>query len=332
MSIDEAYLPLLIKRIVAMRTSPRSDDRGSAPEASSPRQDDASVVSANVLTFGEVDGFLTRYLSLPASGQDPNLPYPGLGYAARIETETIGLVIFFLYASVIQDENLCFLFGAVDPSHRRRGVGARLATEAISAARRAVARPVFLVTLPERDPEPAAALLSRLQFEEIDRQIHFERKLRGADRNSDATGFDVRVYGGGDSSLDTVIMDLHRRAYRNRQGTPDLTINLLAQRLASHCQYVLLYAGERLIGYSSLWPDRDDCFADCIAVDRRYWRSGASDALASAVLRTASELGCAKISADATSSDRPACNMLVRHGLRQVKVTRRFRLGPPAGA
>jgi ribosomal protein S18 acetylase RimI-like enzyme len=325
-------LPPLFKRIVAMRTSPRSDDRRLAPEASAPRQDDASVVRANVLTFGEVDGFLTRYLGLPASGQDPDLAYPGLGYAARIETETIGLVIFYLYTSVIQDESLCFLFGAVDPSHRCRGVGTRLATEAISAARRAVARPVFLVTLPERDPEPAAAFLSRLQFEEVERQIHFERKLHSADRDSDTTAFDVRVYGGGDSSLDTAIMDLHRRAYGNRPDTPDLTINLLAQRLASHCRYVLLYAGERLIGYSSLWPDRDDCFADCIAVDRRYWRSGASDALASAVLYTASELGCAKISANATSGDRPARSVLVRHGLRQVKVTRRFRLRPPAGA
>jgi GNAT superfamily N-acetyltransferase len=283
------------------------------------------VVRASVLKLREIDGLLSRYVDGWENGQNPDELYPGLGYAALSGTDVVGIVLFYLTPSIVPAETLCFLSGAVDQLHRRRGVGSRLIMEVLSAARRAVAIPVLIASVPEREAEPAAAFLNRFDFAEMDCQVHCERRLIGLDPICEDVRFGIREYRGGSPALDRAIMDMHRRAYRARPCVPDLTDELLAHRLAQpSCYHKLLFHGRKLVGYASFWINGSECYVDSLAVTRRYWGSGASEILARSVEHFAAEHGCATLSTVITSSNLAIVSIMERHACHPVKTTRRF--------
>jgi GNAT superfamily N-acetyltransferase len=287
--------------------------------------DEILIVRANVLRFKELDSFLGRHMGGPESGQNPDALYPGLGYAARSAADVIGIVLFYLIPSIVPGEDLCFLFGAVDPLYRRRGVGTRLMNEVLAAARLAVNRLALIASLPDRNAESAAAFLGRFGFAEMDCEVHYRHDLIGIELVGENPRFEIREYRGGDPSLDRAIVDLHRRAYRGHPCIADLTDELLALRLANpSCYYDLLFHESQLIGYASFWINKGDCRVDSLLVARRYWGCGASDALVHSVECLAVERGCASVSTISRRSNRAVISLMHRHSCYEVKTTRRF--------
>jgi len=287
--------------------------------------DEICMVRANTLTLRELDTFLAHHLGKLESGHNPDELYSGLGYAARSATDVVGIALYYLIPSIVPGEELCFLMGAVDPLYRRRGVGTRLMTQVLAAARQAATKVVVVASLPDRDAEPAAAFLSRFGFAELDCEVHYKRNLVGIDLVSEEPRFEFREYRGGDSSLDRAIVDLHRRAYRGHPCLVDLTDQLLAGRLANpSCHYELLFHKGQLVGYASFWINESDCDVDSLLVARRYWGCGASDALVHCVERAAAKRGCATLSTVARSSNRAIISLMQRHGCYAVKSSRRF--------
>jgi GNAT superfamily N-acetyltransferase len=254
---------------------------------------------------------------------------------ARSTANVAGVILFYSIPSLLAGEDLCFLFGAVDPLYRRRGVGALLMTEVLATVSPPRGSLVLIAQVPDRDAKPAAAFLNRFGFVEIDCEVRYERNLKGIDLADTDPRFEFREYRGGDPSLDGIIVDLHRRAYRGHSCTADLTEELLASRLANpRCFYELLLHEKQLIGYASLWNNEGDCFVDSLLVARRYWRCGASDAIVHELERVALERGFATLWTFCSSSNAGVISLMNRLGCQAVRQIRRFcrRLGSDASS
>jgi GNAT superfamily N-acetyltransferase len=287
--------------------------------------DEISIVRANALTFGELNDFLGRYADRLESALRPDEPYLGLGYVARSATKLVGVVLFYLVPSIVPGVQLCFLVGAVDPQCRRRGVGSSLLTEVLAAVSHADGGPALIAHLPDGDTAPAAAFLERFGFAELAYEARYELNLTGIKFAATDPRFECREYRGGDPAMDRVIVDLHRRAYRGKLCTADLTEELLALRLANpRCCYDLFFHEGQLIGYVSSWNNDRECFVDSLLVTRRYWGGGASDALFHELERVATKRGAAKLATTASGSNRAVINLMDRRDAREVKKTRCF--------
>jgi GNAT superfamily N-acetyltransferase len=287
--------------------------------------DAINIINANVLKIREIDNFLPRHTGQPESGQDPDTSYLGLGYAAQSPAGVVGIVLFYFTPSLLPEEQLCFLTGAVDPLYRRRGVGTQLMTQVLTAVKQAKTKLALIASLPDRDAGPAAEFLTRFGFGELDCEVQYEGSLTGIEFVSEDPRFDLRAYNGGDPSLDEAIVDLHRRGYRRHPCVVDLTNELLALRLANpNCFYELLFHERQLIGYASFWIDKGKCYVDSLLVARQYWGSGASEELVHSVGRVATERGCAIISTISSSSNRAIISLMLKHNCHVVKATKRF--------
>jgi len=291
--------------------------------------DEIFIARADTFKFGEIENFFCRHTGEPGSGRNPDDQYQGLGYAARTVKGIVGIFMFSFLPSIVPGEHLCYLTGVVDPLYRRHRVGARLLTEALTAAKQAVARPVFIArlpdSLPDRGEEPITSFLGRFGFTEMDCDIHYGANLSGIQLSPEDSRFVVRNYKGADPLLNQAIVDLHRRAYRGQPGIADLTPELLAVRLADpRCRYELLYYEKQLAGYASFWIFTSDCYVDSLLAAQQYWGCGASDALANLIARRALKDGCKTLSTLCRSKNRSTINLMQRLGCRALKTTRIF--------
>lgn len=98
------------------------------------------------------------------------------GHAPAAVADAVG---FTLSRAVADEEELLLL--AVEPTHRGRGVGARLLRRAIEEARQ---RGIGRVFLEMRDGNGAEALYRRHGFTAIGRRRHYYRRGSGAARDA----------------------------------------------------------------------------------------------------------------------------------------------------
>jgi ribosomal-protein-alanine N-acetyltransferase len=110
----------------------------------------------------------THYLLAGADGEHPAPGQPAIGFA--------------LSRGILDEEELLLL--AVDPTHRGRGLGAKLLGRFIEAARDRGTTRLFLEM---RDGNPAESLYRRFGFAGIGRRRHYYR--RGSDGPRDAITF-----------------------------------------------------------------------------------------------------------------------------------------------
>lgn len=286
---------------------------------------DIVITETETLRLAEVYSFFSRYAGWPETADIADQLYSGQGYAARSGTEILGIVIFTLLPSLVTGETLCFLFGTVDPAHRRRRLGTRLMKETISAVRKVAPRLVVIAFLPEKDEQSTVAFLRFLGFAEMDTMLRYERDLTQVTCAVEQLTYNIREYKGGEQRVDESIIDLYRRAYRGHLGIPDLTFEWLRKQLAQpSCSYILLRHNGQLVGHASMWINQGECYVDSALVARSHWGSGASDAIARSLLRIAVERGCTTISGMAASTNRPSRSLMERYGLQVGKSIKRF--------
>jgi ribosomal protein S18 acetylase RimI-like enzyme len=106
--------------------------------------------------FGSAEG--SRALLLSILQDRHGMFLPELSLAAQIDDRTVG----FLLASLIQDGSVLILDVAVDPEHRRKGIGGKLLESLISKSAMLGRRQIVLaVTL---DNDPAIGLYRKMGF------------------------------------------------------------------------------------------------------------------------------------------------------------------------
>ncbi|MFZ1084187.1 MAG: GNAT family N-acetyltransferase [Terracidiphilus sp.] len=295
------------------------------PDTDGAVRDHIAIASAGKLKFSELDSFLIRFIGKPVKRQDPNASYPGLGFVARADGDLIGIALFYFIQSTEPGEDLCFLTNFVDPLYRRRGVGRRLMDEVLNFVEQRNGKVSIIVSLSEEDTRVCTALLSRFGFVEIDSELRYERNLVRVQPRTPDPSFSLHEYKGGDPSLDRAILDLHLRAYRFHPCVAKITEDLLAMRLADpNWNYELMFHEGKLVGYASLWCEKDGCYIDNLLISQHYWGSGASDNLVILLEDMAIRRGFATAWAMCRSSNRPIIRLMEAHGFRSIRTTRRF--------
>lgn len=283
----------------------------------------SALSAAQVFDFyADIAGSPRPTRSLPAER------YDGFGQAALIGDALVGLLAGGLKAANDRpEERLLYLYGGVQSTWRRRGIG-RMLTEALAGACRDTGRRVTaIVNVSQAEAASASPFLTKTGFVEIAGSAFYERDLRGVapPPAGAAVGYPARRYWGGDAALDAAIVDLYRRAYRGRPNVPELTVDgLRDQFMDPRLVYFLVFDGDRLVGHASALASGNDYLVDTIQVARSYWATGVSDSLALALTRHALETGARRIAGAADATNRANRALMERHGLRVTEIGRRY--------
>jgi GNAT superfamily N-acetyltransferase len=293
----------------------------------------ASLRPVEGLRTPEVFEFYVRALGLSVATPPGDEPFPGQGKAAMADGKLVGLLTGGLYPDNDHPgADVLYLYGAVDPAWRRRGIGRALLAGLMEEFHRE-GRPLTLsVTLSGGEPDAAAAFLLQQGFSEARQSIRYERELTPDAVPQDGPSMPTAVYRGGDAAIETAIIDLYRRAYRGRNAIPVLTAESIQRQFeAPGFAYVLVFDGDRLIGHTACYVNEAKCYVDSIVIARSHWGSGASDALVHALFRHALGEGCNRIAGIAEESNRASRALMERHGLGPKEHIRCFRRTLQAG-
>ena len=260
----------------------------------------------------------------PAAPSDE--PYRGRGRAALAGGELVGLLTGNLLPDNSNpDARVLYLYGAVHPSWRRRGIGRRLLAGLLEEIRNDRPAVTSVVTLGQAHAEAAAAFLLQQGFSEAPRLVRYERELMPDCVPQDVSSLRTAVYRGGDTALEAAIIDLYHRGYRGRRGIPQLTGESIRRQLEMPgFAYMLIFDGDRLVGHGACYAHDSGYYVDSTVIVRSHWGSGASDALVRAYFRHALTQGCSRISGAADASNRASRALMERLGFRLTEQFRRF--------
>jgi GNAT superfamily N-acetyltransferase len=284
---------------------------------------------AEGLRVSELADFYARALGSPKAPSPPpdDALFCGLGRVALADGELVGLLTGSVHSeNGDPDARVLYLYGAVHPAWRRRGIGRDLLAGLLEEFRGDHRPLTLMATLQGGEPDAAAAFLLQQGFSEARRNVRYERELTPDAVPQDEASLQTAVYRGGDAAIEAAIIDLYRRAYRSRQVIPELTAESIRRQLdAPGFAYVLVFEGDRPVGHSACYVHDAECYVDSIVIVRSHWGSGASDVLVHALFRHALAQGCRRIVGVAEESNRASRALMERHGLGPKEHVRRFR-------
>ncbi len=280
-------------------------------------------VSAKQLSKRTVREFYDTLLSKPLKTQglpEDNEKFDGDGVALLIKEEVRGLYIYKACASLQAKTTLYYphggMLGADLHSTHHRELIQTLLNQIKTNSK------VQIIIRLEQQPMQATSSMTKehefwcaLGFSQFDMQVFYRGEVK-VDYSQEPSDFTVVQYRGGDRAIHTELCDLHREAYKKRQGIPEISEEIIEKQLSiPSCSYLILWHNKALIGLVTLFLFNKECYVDSILIKRRYWGTGAADVLTQSLFDYAKNHDCDIVSGSSASNNWGSRRLMERFGL-----------------